>query len=75
MAHEMPESMKPIATERLLTAVRIMREACDDAERAIKDKRNNDLEKIRRTIHTLTWGHANAVGGITSAINHVNDWS
>lgn len=52
-------------TEKLNGAVKTMRDACDQAQRAAA---HGDAISIRRTLNALTWGHANAVAAIQDAM-------
>lgn len=59
--------------ENLKAAIKIMRDACDDAERHISaisnDARNDqDATAISRVLHTLAWGQANAATHIENAM-------
>lgn len=64
--------------ENLKAAIKIMRDACDDAERhisAINDdaQDNRDSAAISRVLHTLAWGQANATTHIENAMTAHND--
>ena len=55
---------------QLAAAIQTMRDACDQAERtsALADDR-----AVRRVLHELTWGLANASSSIEGALNALKD--
>ena len=57
--------------QRLMTVVKGMRDACDDAERIIKDKHRTGINKAAQVVHAMAWGWANASIGIESALNQL----
>lgn len=59
--------MKPKVTSQLAMAIRTMRDACDRAERTIRD---GDGNACMRVMHALTWGLANASSHIETALSH-----
>ena len=58
-------------TRNLNSAVSTMRDACEDAARAIA--RGNDQEAVRRVLHTFSWGWANASVSIENAMSALED--
>ncbi|MBK6616323.1 hypothetical protein [Ottowia sp.] len=59
-----------VVKRNLLTAVATMRSACDEAERAAQD---GTAESVRRVMHALTWGMANASSGVETAMAAVEE--
>lgn len=60
----------------LKRSIETMREACDEAERAINDAAKNERTlgvAIPRMLHTMTWGFANASSHIESALDALED--
>lgn len=49
----------------LASAIATMRDACDQAERLAA---NGDARAVRRVLHSLAWGFANASSGIEGAM-------
>jgi hypothetical protein len=49
----------------LMQVIKIMRDACDDAERRAAA---GDSRAIQAVLHKLTWGFANASSGIETAM-------
>jgi hypothetical protein len=47
-----------------------MREACDQAERALAP---GDGNACQRVLHAMTWGLANASSSIATAMSYVED--
>lgn len=57
----------------LLAALRVMRSACDDAEREIMREKSGcdftaDMPRINSTLHALNWSMANASSHIGNAM-------
>ena len=64
--------------ERLLQTVKTMREAADNAERAVKELEDGryprtPLEAIAKVQHSLTWGMANAWSSTENALMRIQD--
>lgn len=59
--------MKPKVVSQLSLAIKTMRDACDRAERTIRD---GDGNACIRVMHDLTWGLANASSHIETALSH-----
>jgi hypothetical protein len=57
------------AAVNLAKAIRVMRDACDKAEREVA----GGSTACRRVLHELTWGLANATSSIESAMSNVED--
>lgn len=55
---------------QLAAAIQTMRDACDDAERTAKLA---DSRAVRRVMHSLTWGLANASSSIEGAMAAIED--
>lgn len=60
--------------EQLMVALRIMRDACNDAEREILREKSpysvtEDMPRIMSIIHALNWGMANASSHIGNALS------
>lgn len=58
-------NMQEQVAAELMQAIKIMRDACDDAERRAAA---GDSRAIQTVLHKLTWGFANASNGIESAM-------
>jgi len=54
--------------DALRQSVQVMRDFCDQAERAIDAEPREPLERIQRVSHCLAWGMANAQSGIDTAL-------
>lgn len=55
----------------LRRAVETMRNACDEAERAINN--DPDANAVQRVFHAMSWGFANAGSGIETAMAALED--
>jgi len=55
----------------LNAAVETMRNACEEAGRAIA--RGGDQDAARRVLHAFAWGFANASGSIENAMSALED--
>jgi hypothetical protein len=70
------KNLNEMGTKSLLNAVKVMREACDEAERVIKQAEGQiDARIAAMVIHRLAWGHVNATGDIECALDRVHDIS
>lgn len=61
----------PRIVSSLNHAVTTMRDACEEAARAIAA--GNDEQACQRVLHALSWGFANASGSIETAMAAVSD--
>ena len=57
--------------KNLNDAVEKMRDACDDAARAVTH--STDQDSARRVLHALAWGFANASSSIECAMSALED--
>lgn len=60
------------STQKLLDAIKTMRDFLDDAERSIGDKGRTDIDKANRVAHSLVWGLANAMAQVESCLAGVD---
>lgn len=63
------DRVKPLC----LTAIQTMREALDDAERAVNRIDTAPEDIVARVVHYASWGYANMSGQIESAIVAIGD--
>lgn len=60
--------VKPLCAD----AIKIMRDALDDAERSVNTAGTPE-EAISRVLHRCAWGWANASGSLTTALSALED--
>lgn len=58
--------------QKLAQTIKTLRESCDTMERTLNSDSMTDVAKINQILHEMAWGTANAMTGITSALNQVD---
>ena len=65
--------MNKYVVDHLMAVIKTMREACDDAERAIGYEDSTPLQKTMRVFHIFTWAWANASTSVEGVVSHIDD--
>ena len=63
--------MNKYAEEQLRCAIKIMRDACDEAEEYVNMEGALDHRRVTNVIHSLQWGMANSTFHIESTIRAI----